>query len=50
VDVASTEVLASEFAQKENGATQRPEEEHAAPFEGIPAVTLLEGLIRQEAF
>jgi len=36
--------------EKGNGATQRPEEEHVAPLEGIPAVTLLEGLIRQETF
>jgi len=37
--------------EKGNGATQRsPEEEHVAPLEGIPTVTLLEGLIRQETF
>jgi hypothetical protein len=45
-----TEGLTSEFAStKKSGATQRPRrEEHAAPPVGTPAVTLLEGLIRQE--
>jgi hypothetical protein len=40
---------ASEFAlKKETVRLNAPEEEHVAPLEGIPTVTLLEGLIRQE--
>jgi hypothetical protein len=34
--------------KKETVRLNAREEEHAAPLEDIPAVTLLEGLIRQE--
>ena len=49
--LAGVVIVLLSLEKQRSGATQRlRREEHAAPLEGIPAVTLLGGLIRPESF